>query len=145
MSFDDVYATERMPMLRLAYLVVGSTELAEDIVQECFTELYRRWDDVDSPGAYVRRSVINRCLSTKRRRNREQQLTSTLRLVDQPPPDEPLWTLLLGLTPRQRAALVCTFYLDMTSDEAAVELGCSPATVRSLTKRAMAAIRKDFR
>jgi RNA polymerase sigma factor (sigma-70 family) len=143
-TFDDVYERERVPMLRLAYLMLGTTELAEDVVQECFTELYRRWDSVVVPGAYVRRSVINRCSTTQRRRASERDVVSRLRVDEHSPPDEPLWELLGELPARQRSAIVCVYYLGLSSDEAAAEIGCAAATVRSLVKRALASIRKEY-
>jgi len=47
-----------------------------------------------------------------------------------------------SLTPRQRAALVLTELLEMTSEEAASVLGVRPVTVRVLSSQARASMRE---
>ncbi|MEP6973628.1 MAG: sigma factor-like helix-turn-helix DNA-binding protein [Actinomycetota bacterium] len=49
---------------------------------------------------------------------------------------------LAGLTPRQRAAIVLTDLLDMTSEDAAKALGVRPSTVRVLSARARTSLRE---
>jgi DNA-directed RNA polymerase specialized sigma24 family protein len=49
--------------------------------------------------------------------------------------------MLLGLTPRQRAALVLTEIFDFSSEQAAGILGIRPATVRVLASQGRAALR----
>ena len=58
---DQLYRTEYIGMVRLAYTLVGSNAEAEDLVQDSFAEIYRRFDDIRSPGAYLRTTVVNRC------------------------------------------------------------------------------------
>lgn len=143
-GFNAVYRSELDPMRRVAFLIVGSVEHAEDIAQDAFLELYQRWASVNEPGAYVRRAVINRSLSAQRRRAHERKYLSTLRrthFVDQ---DDPTWKSIDALPVRQRAALVCTYYLQLTSAEAAAALNCRPATVRSLLSRALSTLRKEL-
>jgi RNA polymerase sigma factor (sigma-70 family) len=146
-SFDDVYRREREPMLRVAYLIVGSIEGAEDLVHDSFVELQRRWERIDNPGAYLRRTVINRCLTWRRRQRTEQRHLD--RLHTEPSiadaPEEPLWALLNTLPVRTRTALVLTFYLDLSSEVAAECLGCRPGTVRSLVHRGLETLRKEMR
>jgi RNA polymerase sigma factor (sigma-70 family) len=149
-GFDAVYQRERQPMLRLAYLLVGSTEAAEDLVHDAFIELYQRWETVDAPGAYVRRAVVNRSMSWHRRdrvaRAWLDRHAGDQRLAElHGEPHEPLWDLVLQLSPPQRTAVVLTYYLDLTSEAAAEQMGCRPATVRSLVFRGLAALRKEFR
>lgn len=57
---------------------------------------------------------------------------------------ESLLSALRSLTPRQRAAIVLTELLDMSSEEAAEALAVKPATVRVLVGRARAAMRKEL-
>ena len=47
-----------------------------------------------------------------------------------------------ALPPRQRATLVLRFYCDLSVDQAAQILGCSPGTVKSQTARALEAVRR---
>jgi len=49
-----------------------------------------------------------------------------------------------ALPSRQRATLVLRFYCDMSVDQAAEVLGCSPGTVKSQTARALDAVRRTL-
>jgi len=60
-SFEALYADEAKAMSRLAYLMVGSPEQAQELVHDAFARLYERWDTVDNPGAYLRTTVVNGC------------------------------------------------------------------------------------
>jgi DNA-directed RNA polymerase specialized sigma24 family protein len=53
--------------------MLGERQAAEDVVQEAFAGLYRRWDKLSDPGKalpYVRSSVLNGCRSQLRRHGR---------------------------------------------------------------------------
>lgn len=52
-----------------------------------------------------------------------------------------LWTALGELPERQRAAVVLRYYEDLTEDQVADVLRCSPRAVNSLVSRAMATLR----
>ena len=42
-----LFAAERVPMVHLATLLVGSPAVAEEIVQEAFESVVGRWDSLD--------------------------------------------------------------------------------------------------
>ena len=65
---EDVFRREYDAMMRLAYLITGSTKAAEDVVQESFVRLCRHWERAAQPGAYLRTVVVSRCRSWQRRR-----------------------------------------------------------------------------
>lgn len=143
-GFDDFYRRERPGMVRLAYLVVGSAEIGEEIVQDAFVEVHRRFAGLDHPGAYLRTTVVNRCRTAQRRASMER---NRLRIVgsrptEQPTEPDPIWDALATLNERQRTALVLTYYGQLTSEEAAEAMGCRPATVRSLSHRGLQELRK---
>ena len=46
-----LFAVERVPMVHLATLLVGSVAVAEEVVQEAFVSVNKRWDKIDRPGA----------------------------------------------------------------------------------------------
>jgi RNA polymerase sigma factor (sigma-70 family) len=49
---------------------------------------------------------------------------------------------LAGLPPRQRATIVLRFHCDLTVDQAADVLGCTPGTVKSQTSKALDSLRR---
>lgn len=135
-EFDAFYRSQWLPMVRFASLTTGSTPLAEEIVQEAFTEVYRRWDRIEVPIGYLRRAVSHRCTSWVRRQRLERRvhaatLTQGLdtRLVE-------LLDAMKVLTPRQRAAIVLRYLDDLSEAEIATLLSCRPGTVKSLLARA---------
>jgi RNA polymerase sigma-70 factor (sigma-E family) len=141
-TIEDVYAAEQTPMLRLATLLCGSTTQAHDVVQDAFANLLVKWDRVDQPGAYLRRSVVNGALGRRRRRGREH-------LTDRPPTssDGPghdrveLADALAALPRRQRAAIVLRFYFGVPDRDIADALECKVGTVASLVHRGLEQLR----
>ena len=73
-SFDDLYRQEQPELVRLAALLVGSPEVAADLVQDCFVRLHPRWTTVTDHRAYLRRSVVNACHSHHRGLRRFRRL-----------------------------------------------------------------------
>lgn len=135
---------------RAAYLLTGDHQAAEDLVQETYVVVVRRWQRSGTldPEGYVRRILYSRFIDGRRRR----------RLVETPwasPPDSPgvdesgtasdrltLQGALTRLTARQRAVLVLRFYEDLTESQAAAALGISPNTVKSQTRVALKRLRE---
>ena len=144
-TVEDLYAVEYRPMVRLAYLMVGSEHVAEELVHDAFAELIERWAKIRRPGAYLRRAVVNRCNSRLRRRILERRHAA--RLVPTQSVDaagEPLLEVLGLLPPRQRSAVVMRYYLDMSELAIADALGVRPGTVKSLIHRGLAALRQEL-
>ena len=151
-SFEELYRVQHEPMLRLAYLLTQSRQAAEELVHDSFVRVQPRWRDVEQPAAYLRRTVANACYSWHRRRRREEVLAARPQYAygftgwgpaatAQPEYDE-MWDALAGLAPRRRAALVLRYYCDFSEAEIADTLGCRPGTVKSLTSRGLADLRK---
>lgn len=59
MSFDALYRSAYADMVRLAWLLVGSRAVAEEVVQDAFLAVHQRWETIDNPGGYLRRAVVN--------------------------------------------------------------------------------------
>ena len=134
-------------MVRLATLLVGSPAIAEEVVQDAFAAVSERWDAVDRPDAYLRRSVINGCAGVLRRRTIEQRYRSArLEVADDEIPEQliDLRTALDRLTDRQRLVVVLRYFADLRDEEIAEALGVRPGTVRSLAHRAIAALRGEM-
>ena len=137
-----VFAGEHERLVRVAYLLTGSSAVAEDLVQDAFVRLHRHWDGVRQPSAYLRVTVVNGCSAHHRRNRRERSHFPEL-VTDTVVPETPVVLDALSELPyRQRAALVLRFYEDRPDSEIAQALGCRPATVRSLVHRGLATLRK---
>jgi RNA polymerase sigma-70 factor (sigma-E family) len=152
-EFEVFVAEQGARLLRTAYLVVCDAGDAEDVVQECFSRVARRWPKVrvmDHPAAYARRVVVNLAIDHAARRNR-QHGDLTIETDIDPEPADPTAAVLLSriddaavllpaigqLPPRQRAVLVLRYFEDLTEAQTAEVLGCSVGTVKSATARAI--------
>ena len=71
LTLRTLFDTEESPLLRYAFSLVGRRAVAEEIVQEVFLELHTRWDEVDSPRAWLFRTVRNRAYNHIRDNQRE--------------------------------------------------------------------------
>jgi RNA polymerase sigma factor (sigma-70 family) len=146
-GFERLFADEREPMIRMATLMVGSAEVAEEIVQDALCEISVRWASLDRPGGYLRRSVVHGCAAVLRRRSVEARYR---RLDTEPPvadlPDRlvELRDALDRLSERQRIVVVLRYFVDIPDPEIAEAMGVRPATVRSLARRALASLRKEL-
>lgn len=142
-TFGTLFDREWRPMLQVAYLIVGSHAVAEELVQEAFTAVLSRWGSIDRPGGYLRTVVVRSSVDASKRRRREDDATRGTRpdVVYQPDPDG-IWEHLDHLNSRQRSALVLRFYADLSLDDVADALGCRPATARSLVRRGLQELRK---
>jgi RNA polymerase sigma factor (sigma-70 family) len=158
-------------MVRLARVLVDSPETAEDLVQDAFVRLHRRWAGVREPHAYLRRCVVNACRSHHRRAWRERGRAEAARgtpagpygadrladrgdaaatvdgVVEEARADDAglLAGALTTLPYRQRAALVLRYYADLPDADIAVALGCRPGTVASLVHRGLDRLRGVLR
>jgi RNA polymerase sigma-70 factor (sigma-E family) len=143
------YAAARLPSLRrLAVLLCDDWQRADDLVQATLTTLYVRWGRVRAathPDAYAR-AVLVREFIHERRSVWVRRVSLSGRVADSPAAaidHEAVLDLraaVAALPTRQRATLVLRFYCDLTVDQAAEILGCSPGTVKSQTARALAAV-----
>src|SRR5688500_14631222 len=64
----DLYRSHYGPMVRLAYLLTSSNEVAEELVQDAFVKVHRSWANATNPPAYLRTAVVNATRSYHRRR-----------------------------------------------------------------------------
>jgi len=141
-TVERVYALEYARMVRLAYLLTGSTAVAEDLVQDSFVQLQRHWATAREPVAYLRTCVVNACKAHHRRVGRERARFADLVTSDVLPETPIVLDALASLPYRQRAALILKYWEDRPEAEIAAALGCRPATVRSLVHRGLATLRK---
>jgi RNA polymerase sigma-70 factor (sigma-E family) len=147
------YVTARTAWLRrVAYLLTHDWHGADELVQATITRLYVHWRRVRSAGdvdAYVRRMLINGFLEERRSRwgIRLQRWPQTPETPVDGPDVETRMTVRAALAevpPRQRAVLVMRYYCDLSVDDTAAALNCSPGTVKSLTWHGLGALRKKL-
>jgi RNA polymerase sigma-70 factor (sigma-E family) len=151
----DLYRRHAPEAIRLAYLLTGDRQLAEDLAQDAFVKLAGRLAHLRDPGAfpaYLQRTVVNLAHSHLRRKRLERAylrraIAESPRSVDLPDTDRraELWADLQRLPARQRAAIVLRIYEDLPERRVAEVLGCRPGTVRSLVSRGLAQLRIDVR
>jgi RNA polymerase sigma-70 factor (sigma-E family) len=153
----DLYLRYADGAVRLAYLMTGDRQLAEDIVQDAFVKLAGRLVHVRDPNAfeaYLRRTVVNLSRSHWRRQKVERSYLKRERAAIGSEPAmagssiedrELLWRAMDRLTDRQRAAIVLRFYEDLSEADVAEVLRCRPGTAKSLVSRGLEAMRQEIR
>jgi RNA polymerase sigma-70 factor (sigma-E family) len=137
----SLYRTRYADMVRLAFLLTGSSAEAEEIVQDAFVRIRKRIDRVDNPSAYLRAAVVNGCRNRYRRTLVERRHAVPTDRASYDRVDE-LRDALAALPARQRAVIVLRFYAGLTEAEIARSLGCRPGTVKSLCHRGLAELRR---
>ncbi len=149
-EFAAFVAASGARLLRLAVGLTGDRGLAEDLLQEALAKVYLRWGRIADAGAaeaYTRRVLVTTNVSMWRRRRVAEAPTGSLPdtvgtdvYADVDRRDE-LWSALAVLGRKQRAVVVLRYFEDRDDAEIATLLGCSTATVRSQTARALARLR----
>ena len=149
-EFADFVAAREASLRRLAIALCQDWQRADDLVQTAVTKLYVYWPKAKaaaSTDAYIRAIVVREFLTERRSSwSRRVRLTSQL-------PDPPgfgtdveasldMQAAIASLPPRQRATLVLRFYCDLSVEETAQVLGCTPGTVKSQTAKALSALRR---
>jgi RNA polymerase sigma-70 factor (sigma-E family) len=154
-SLAELYQQHAGSALRLAILLCGSRELAEDIVQDAFIRVGGRLRQIREPvafAAYLRQCVINLVRSHYRHqavarrfleREKHQPERATVDPTDFETRDA-LTHALQHIPERQREAIVCRFYLDYSERQTAELLGCPKGTVKSLVSRGLDNLRAQF-
>jgi RNA polymerase sigma-70 factor (sigma-E family) len=151
-EFTAFVAASRPSLRRTASFLTGDQHSAEDLVQDTLIAVCRRWDQLRAPAAacgYARHAMVRIYISDHRHaRWRRETLCAPSDLPDPPAEDAPrdpeqsLDLVLATLPPRQRAVLVLRYYQDRSVADTAETLGCTSATVRSQTTRALRTARK---
>jgi RNA polymerase sigma-70 factor (sigma-E family) len=140
-------------LVGLAALMVDDRETAEDVVQDAFEGLYRRWRRLRDPQAaltYLNRSVVNGSRSKLRRRATERanpfpeaaHLPSAESTGVAQGVSRGLFEGVAALPRRQREVIVLRYYLDLSEDQIAVWLGVSKGSVKQHAHRATAALQE---
>lgn len=140
-SVELLYREHAQRLRRLAQLLVGSTSDAEDLVQSAFVSLSERWDEVQSPKAYLRQVVVNRAADLHRSQRRQLPAAPDLN-AGEPDVDE-MWTAIQRLQDVQRMVVILRFYEDLSHGEIGRILDRPESTIRSDLRRALLRLREE--
>ncbi len=143
------YAQARQQQLyRTAYLLCGSQDRAQDLVQTTLVALLRSWKRVrlaEHPDAYAKKALVRAFLADRRKRWRE---TGALPLAagghtagSDPELRIVVFEALRALPPKPRAIVVLRYWEDLSVEETAALMGCSTGNVKSQCSRSLAKLR----
>ena len=151
---EALYSAHVHGAIRLAYLMTGDEQQAQDIAQEAFVKISARFHDLRNPDAfpgYLRTTVLNLSRGHLRRlRTQREYLKRTPRGEPAVPQDDAggrdeMWSALQRLPHRQRAALVLRYYEDLSERQTGEALGCSVSAVKSLVSRGLETLRAEVK
>jgi RNA polymerase sigma-70 factor (sigma-E family) len=152
-AVDRLFRTHRLGMVRLAMLLVDDKDTAEDVTQDAFAALHRRWstlaDDAAAVG-YLRACVLNGSRSVLRRRwtVRRHPQPDAMSLSVEPADGRALLAeehrevlaAIRRLPTRQREVILLRYWSELSESETAATLGISIGAVKSNASRGRDAI-----
>ena len=150
-AITALFVAHHRRLVGLARLLVDDQQTAEDVVQEAFGQLHRRWTwlrDKDAAVGYLQVAVTNGSRSALRRRGVRRQ-RDEVHVDDEPSAEQAalrgetsreLRASIAALPVRQRQVLVLRYYLDLSEAEIADRLEISKGSVKQHASRALAAL-----
>lgn len=151
-EFHDFFERHYSELARLAHLLTGEKDAADDLAADALVALWQRWDRLQAaqhPVAYARGVVANlareRIRSNMRERRRVALFSSlSTELVDGPDAAVVLdvRAALTRLPFRKRTCVVMRHALDLSEKDTAAALGISVGTVKSQTSKGMAELER---
>jgi RNA polymerase sigma-70 factor (sigma-E family) len=157
-TISALFRAHHRRLVGLASLLVDDRLTAEDVVQEAFAGLYRRWHDLRDPQAaitYLNRAVVNagrdelrhgrRVVAGMRRMPpRSEELASAEHAAVERAEADQLWQAICRLPHRQRQVMVLRYYLDQSEAQIAETLEVSAGSVKKHASRALAALARSM-
>jgi RNA polymerase sigma-70 factor (ECF subfamily) len=150
--------------IRVAALIVGDEQTAEDITQDTFLKIFKHIGGVDETRPfepYLMRSVVHAARDAAQKNSKWQSLDvedgeeTILRLitlaesvesqVEQKQLEGEMLEVLLKLSPRQRAVIVQRYYLGLSEKEMSEEMDVAPGTIKWLLNAARTRLRDLLR
>ena len=153
-TFTKLVNTHQTSLLRMCYLNLHDSGLAEDAVQETFVKAYRALPSFrgdSDPKTWLMRIAINTCRDMQRG-SWLKHISRTVTLDQLAEPSESFSEDALavnigiaGLPVKLREAVLLYYYQDMTIEEAAEALGISVSSVAERLKRAKEKLRESLK
>ncbi|MDH6115380.1 RNA polymerase sigma-70 factor (sigma-E family) [Kitasatospora sp. MAP12-15] len=147
-EFHDFFERHYAELARLAHLLTGERDAADDLAADALVALWQRWDRLrgaDHPLAYARGVVANMARERIRSAVRERRRITLFWTRAPERTDGPdvaavldVRAALARLPFRKRACVVLRHAFDLSEKETAVALGISVGTVKSQTSKGMA-------
>ena len=151
-AWEALTRVHQEAVFRLAYLLLGDPDDAEDVAQEAFVRAYyalRRFDTARPLRPWLLRIASN--LARNRGRsigryfaqlNRFARVSSTDAPALAEEDSESLWVAVRRLTTDYQQVIYMRYFLEMSESEMAEALAVAPGTVKSRLHRALAALRE---
>lgn len=144
---EDFVRDIRHPLVGSLALYCGDAAVAEELAQEALAKAWQRWDRLDDPKAWTYRTAFNLATSWGRRRSAERRANRRSIAGAVPEADgadaHAVREAVAALPDRQRAVIVCRFFLTLDVRETATVLGCAEGTVKAATHQALASLRRS--
>jgi len=148
-----LFEAHALGLVKLAKVMLGDQSIAEDVVQDAFAGVYRRWaslQDRDKALGYLRNSVLNGCRTAHRSRTRRDRalllaadvhgIVSAEESALVGEANREVLAALRALPARQREAVVLRHYLGLTEEQAAQAMKVARGTVKSATSRGLSTL-----
>jgi RNA polymerase sigma factor (sigma-70 family) len=136
-ELERIFRTEYPRLVATVAVVLRDADAAADVVQDAFVQAGRHWSRIsgyDDPARWLRRVAINRALSVRRGRRRQDAALHRLAGPATTDDGEPAldFDAALDRLPRGQRAVVALFYVaDLPVTEIARVLDIAPGTVKS--------------
>lgn len=164
-AWAQIVQTHQQPIFRLAYLILGNAEDAEDVAQETFVRAHRaahRFDPTQPLRPWLLQ--IARRLAYNRQRSLRRYWRAVTRLLDEPSlhlsaahmaaGDDPaiqaqsqadrLWRVVQRLRQPEQEVIYLRYFLDLSTAESAAALAVAEGTVKSRLHRARQALQREL-
>jgi len=153
-NFEAFYRREYTQIVGMARALLPSSGSAEDVAQESFVAAHHNWARIsayDDPKAWVRRVLINRATSLRRRQAAEWRAMSRIggragedTLPELSPQATEVWEEVRRLPRRQAQATVLHYVGQLSIEEIGVVMECSPGAVKTHLHRARARLNRSL-
>jgi len=151
-EFHDFFERHSAELARLAHLLTGEADSADDLAADALVALWHRWDRVrqaDHPLAYARGVVSNMARSRIRSAVRERRRVALFWARRTDRVDDPdvaavvdVRAALARLPFRKRSCVVLRHAFDLSEKDTALALGISVGTVKSQTSKGLAELER---
>lgn len=153
-EYVDVLAPHRPALHRYCVRLTGNLWDGEDLVQDTvvrvFAMLGKRWAAIEKPAAYLARVATNLWIDGVRRRERERSFVAGQQAESAAAPEasrdelrDAAHSLIVRLTPRERAAVLMKDVLELSVEETASILRTSEAAVKAALHRGRGRLAHD--